>query len=326
LQKAQGPIVHDLESLFSQRLSSLTRPTVSWTVIHLLALAYIGVIGPLHYRYRRKLDYRVSILAFLVTVAIFGTLFAVVGRRGYGESQTVNSLTIARTLGGGRYDTMQWINAFATTGDLYTLTHDAPANLYGSISADAGTSRILSGKDGRIQLDIPLYSSRTFLHRAVMTGADATVTVENPGAGLTLSNLRLRTGPEFPKNFVEARLFADGSYYDLTLRDGVFQVTDKSPKTTSQNYWKETLAPYSYNNPYDQNRDKDAHRQLMPLLAARTLAVTELFPQTVVPPANLPQPWKLCIVAPAPESFRLRGPGFERERGWVLYVQDIIQP
>jgi hypothetical protein len=299
---------------------------VSWTVIHLLALAYIGVIGPLHFRYRRKLDYRVSILAFLATVAIFGTLFAVVGRRGYGESQTVNSLTIARTLGGGRYDTMQWINAFATTGDLYTLTHGAPTNLYGSIAADAGASRILSGKDGRIQLDIPLYSSRTFLHRAVMTGIDTTVTVE-PGADRTLSTLRLRTGAGFPKDFVEARLYANGNYYSLTLRDGVFQLTDKSAKDTSPSYWRETLQPLAYSyNQFSQDRDPDSHRHLVPLLAARVLGVTDIFPQTVVPPANLTQPWKLCIIAPAPESFRLQGPGFERERGWVLYVQDIIQP
>ena len=128
------------------------------------------MVGPVHYRYGRKIDYRVSIAAFLGTVALFGWLFSVIGRRGYGESQTVHSLAIAHSLGGARHDVTQWISAFATRGDLYTLTHEAPANLYAAPSMEAINGRILNGKDGRFLADIPLYSSRQFVHRAAMTG------------------------------------------------------------------------------------------------------------------------------------------------------------
>jgi hypothetical protein len=327
LKQAQNPSVYDLESLFSQHLSSLTRPNVSWTTIHLLAIAYIAVIGPLHYHFRRRLDYRLSILAFLGIVALFGTLFALVGRRGYGESQTVNSLAIARALGNGRYDTMQWISAFATIGDLYTFTHDAPANLYGCVGFDADSSHLLNGKDGRIQLDIPLYSSRNFVHRAVMTGDDTTVTVEQrEGDPKDVRNLRLRTAPGFPKGFVEARLLAGDTFYELELRNGALEVSTKPTVSTSVYFAKDKFPPPVSQSRFAQDRDPDAHRELVPLLAALALDAPDIFLQTVIEPPKRGATWKLCIVAPAPESFRLRGTGFDHERGWVLYVQDIIQP
>ena len=327
LKQNQGVIVGDLQSLIFQRLSSLTRPTVSWSTIHLLALAYVAVIGPLHYRFRRRLDYRLSILAFLATVLLFGTLFAVVGRRGYGESQTVNSLTIARALGDGRFDTMQWISAFATTGAKYTLSHDAPANLYGTGGLDdGGTARIMNGKDGGIQLDIPLYSSRTFVHRAVMKGNDIAVTVEKTkGNDTDFKNVRLRIGPGFPKDFSEASLLINHTFYDLTLRNGVLEVSGNSTEWTRY-FSRESLQPILNYNQFMRKTDPDAHRDLMPLLAARALGGSDVFSQTVVEAAAASPAWRLCVVAPAPESFGLRGAGFNHERGWVYYVQDIAQP
>jgi hypothetical protein len=328
LKQTQAPVAYDLESLISQRLSSLTRPTVNWTTIHLLALAYIAAIGPLHYRFRRKLDYRISILLFLGIVTAFGLAFAIVGRRGYGESQTVNSLTIARALGGGRHDCMQWICAFATAGDLYTLTHEAPANLYdiGSM-LDAAGSRVLNGKDGRIQMDIPLYSSRTFVHRAVMTGDDTTVTVEKrEGDEIGPRRLRLRLGPGFPKEFAEARLLVNGEFYDLVLRNGALEASDNPAVAASSYFSRDKLSPLAYQNQFGRNQNPDAHRNLMPLLAARALGAQDVFLQTVIEPPLPADQMRLCIVAPAPQSFRLRGPGFDRERGWVLYVQNLILP
>jgi hypothetical protein len=325
LKKAQNPTVYDMEGLFSQRLSSLTRPTVSWATIHFLALAYVAVIGPLHFRYRRRLDYRVSILAFLGTVVLFGTLFAVVGRRGYGESQTVNSLTIAHALGGGRHDTTQWVSAFATAGDLYKLTHEAPANLYGPVGFDAGASRILNGKDGNIQMDIPLYSSRTFLHRAVMKGDDTSVTAEKISSdGNSVQNVRLRTGPGFPKKIHEVRLLVRNTFYDVKVKDGVLEIGSAST-TMGDFFSRDKLSPIAYHNQFMRNQNPDAHRELMPILMAYALGAPDVFQQDIVEtkPSDY---WRLCIVAPAPESFRMRGEGFEHERGWVLYIQDIPPP
>jgi hypothetical protein len=327
LKQTQNPVIYDLEATLFQRLSSLTRPTVSWTAIHLLALAYIGVIGPLHYRFRRRFDYRVSILAFLGVVAMFGTAFALVGRRGYGESQTVNSLTIAHALGGGRCDATQWISAFATKGDLYTLTHESPSNLYGPGGAlDSGGSRALNGRDGRIELDIPLYSARTFVHRGVMMGADPAVTVERwPGADDRLDHLRLRTGPSFPADMAEAWIVGHGQQRGLVMKEGVLELSGNTV-ALSDYFSREKLSPLAFNHQFARQQNPDAHRMLMPLLAARALGAQEVFQQAVIEAPRPADRLQLCIVAPAPASFHLRGPGFSRERGWVLYVQDVFKP
>ena len=158
LKQNQNVSVYNFEQTLFDRLARLTRPDIRWWLINTLTVIYLLVVGPVHYRWGRKIDYRVSIAAFLATVALFGWLFSIIGRRGYGESQTVNSLAIARPLGSGRYDVTQWISAFATRGDLYTLTHDAPAKLYAAVSMEAVNGRIVNGKDGRFLADIPLYS------------------------------------------------------------------------------------------------------------------------------------------------------------------------
>jgi len=327
LKQAQSPVVYDLEAALSQQLSSLTRPTVSWSAIHLLALAYIGVIGPLHYRFRRKFDFRVSILLFLGVVALFGTAFAVVGRRGYGESQTVNSLTIAQSLGGGRYDATQWISAFATTGDLYTLTHEAPANLYGTgLAFDSAGGRVLNGKDGRIELDIPLYSSRTFVHRGVMMGDDTSVTVEQwSGPADHPAQLRLRTGAGFPRDVAEAWIIGGGKHRGMVLKNGVLELSGSATELSAY-FSRDKLSPLAFHNQFNRDQNRDGHRALMPLLAARALSAPEVFLQTVVEPPTPADQLQLGIIAPAPVSFHLRGPGFDRERGWVLYVQEIFKP
>jgi len=328
LVTTQNPLIHDFDAVIFRRLASLTRPVVNWPAIHLLGLAYIAVIGPLHFRFRRRFDYRVSIAAFLVTVALFSTAFAVIGRRGYGESQTVHSLAIARALGGGQCDVTQWISAFATDGDLYTLTHQAPANLYATEqNSEAGGGRIFNGKDGRLLLDIPLYSSRTFLHRSVMPGDDPAVTAEQWTEGAEQRRtLRLRPGPGFPKEFSDALVVQGGRVYELTSRDGALVADNQSGQLLSERYSRAVLQPLTYQHQFRDVTKVGPHRELMPLLAARVVQPPEILQNVVAEPAPASDRALLLVVAPAPPAFRLQGQGFGRELGWVLYVQDFSKP
>lgn len=325
LKQTQGPVIYDLESTLFRRLSSLTRPDINWTAIHLLAIAYIGVIGPLHFRYRRRIDYRVSIFAFLGVVLLFGTAFALIGRRGYGESQTSHSLSIARVLGRGRCDVTQWTNAFVTDGALYTLTHNAPANLYATDnSIDGGGGQILNGKDGRLFLDIPLYSSRAFLHRAVMLADDPGVTIEKWDDSDARRGLRLKPGPGFPKDFVDARIVFGDRIYDLSWEGGALIVKNPGGQLISQVFSKSNLQPLTYQN--QSSGAKNQHRDMMPLLAAYVLNPPEIFQQNISAPPAAKDRALLMFVAAAPASFSLQGQGFTRESGWVLYVQDLFKP
>jgi hypothetical protein len=317
-----------MDGTFFRDLSSLTRPKVSWSLINLLMIAYVVVIGPVHNRYRRRMDYRVSILVFLGCVAVFGLALGVTGRRGYGESQTVHSLAVARSLGVGKVDASQWISAFATSGARYDLTHRASVNLYAPDRfAEIGSGLIFNGKDGHVVVDIPLYSSRSFFHRGVLTADDTSVTVEKwvgePGG---LKELRLKVTPGFPKLFGEMRAVYGGAIYDLELRDGALQLKNGGQPLAAF-FTTDKLNSANYQNFSGGDNMSTSHvlNTVMPVLTARAIRHAGVFPNQISAP-KYPPDMQVLITAPTPPSMQLQGKGFAREDGWVMYVQDVYKP
>jgi len=336
LKTPQNPAIYNLEETFYQRLASLTRPKVSWWLLNTLTFLYIAIIGPVAYRTARRMDYRWAIGGFLAVVAIFGLAFSIIGRRGYGESQTVHSLSIARSLGGARWDVTQWLSAFATSSGQYTLTHAAPSNLYAtSTSGDAAAGQILNGKDGKFLAEIPLYSSRAFTHRGVMQGDDLGVTVEkwetkSEGTGgvksSVLKTLVLKPGSGFPSAATEVFALHGTRIYELikegqnyTLKGGGVTVGDLLAHDKLQ-----TLSnSFRYGN--DTTTPEVRLREVIPLLQARALGTSQVSPDISERPLTANQ-LRLLIAAPAPPGFHMQGRGFVHENGVVLYVQDIFQP
>ena len=219
----------------------------------------------------------------------------------------------------------------ATQGDLYTFTHTAPANFYSGVpQTDAVRGKILNGKDGRFIADIPLYSSRPFVHRAVMQGDDTSVAVEvwNATAG-ELKALQLKTGPNFPKEVFEVRAIFRGRAYPLGLTEGAWKLQNNSGLPIEQFISRDKLQPLVYGGFGNSHDDKPADEQLrslLPLLQARALGGTEQFFEYLTQPVLPADQVQLLIFARAPEGFRMRGPGFDRETGYVLYVQDVFSP
>ncbi len=330
LKKGQEPVIYDLEQTLFTRLASLTRPKVSWWLLNSFAFVYLLLVGPAQFRWARRLDYRLSIGLFLGTVAVFGWLFAVVGRRGYGESQTVHSLTIARALGGGRCDTMQWISAFATRGDLYTLRHESSASYYSAVpQSDGVRGRIFNGREGRFLIDIPLYSARPFVHRAVMQGDDTSVTVGKWELnGASVKEFTVSPGPGFPRE-VKAMHLRHGDYmYAMERKDAHWSLVASGSSSMSMAFGKDVLQPLtqSYFGESAEKLAADSLRAMLPLLQARAIGGTESFQQSIPQRPLPPDQGQLWIFARAPEGFRMRGEGFTKENGYVLYVQDIFRP
>ena len=328
LKQPQNAVTSNFEETLYQRLASLTRPKVKWWLLNVLTFLYIAVIGPVAWRTARRMDYRWAIGGFLGVVALFGLAFSIIGRRGYGESQTVHSLSIARSLGGARWDVTQWLSAFATSSGQYTLTHAAPANLYAtSTSGDAAAGQILNGKDGKFLAEIPLYSSRAFTHRGVMQGDDFGVTVEKWETGQAqLSALRLKPGPGFPKDAFEVAVVDRDRFYKLKLNKGAWEL-DGTSESLDEFFKRDKLQQltYGYNYNNDSTTPAARLREVLPLLQARALGVGEITPQ--IPERPLPDnQLRLLIAAPAPPGFQMQGQGFGHENGVVLYVQDIFQP
>ncbi len=330
----QNPVVHNLEQVLYERLASLTRPKVSWWLLNSLTFLYILLIGPVAWRAAKRVDYRWVIGGFLGVVAIFALLFSIVGRRGYGESQTVHSLSIAHSLGGGRWDVTQWLSAFATSSGQYTLTHAAPANLYAtSTSDDAARGEILNGKDGKFHADIPLYSSRAFTHRGVMQGDDLGVSVEKwetksdgrPMASTMLKTLVLKTGPGFPSGRLDVAVRYGTQVYTLSKVDDRWEL-NRGGTALGDFLDRNKLQQLTYNHRNNNQEPPEARlREVLPLLHARALGVGEITPHIPMRPLAANQ-LQLLIAAPAPAGFHMQGRGFAHENGVVLYVQDIFLP
>ncbi len=330
LKQSQNAVTSNFEDTLYQRLASLTRPKVKWWLLNFLTFLYIAVIGPVAWRTARRMDYRWAIGSFLGVVALFGLAFAVIGRRGYGESQTVHSLSIARSLGGGRWDVTQWLSAFATSSGQYTLTHAAPANLYATgSSGDTAGGQILNGKDGKFFADIPLYSSRAFTHRGVMQGADLGVTVaewKDNGAHSRLVKLHLKPGPAFPPDAFEVAALYDERIYKLQRQNGGWELANDGEALTEL-FSREKLQQLTYQFHFNNTSVTSAQRLRdgLPLLQARALGADTIAPQISERPLADNQ-IRLLIAAPAPAGFQMQGQGFARENGVVLYVEDIFQP
>ncbi|MFT4636924.1 MAG: hypothetical protein ACI8T1_000232 [Verrucomicrobiales bacterium] len=172
--RSQGP------QLLWNAFGSTTLPEIPWRWIYVGAFAYLVIIGPGHYFFGRssRRDYRVTILVLLVLVGVFSWVFTKIGRRGYDEADRWMSAAIARPLGDGNFDVRQWSHAFVTKSDSYEFRFEGSNQLFEvQHHMDRVPGFIRGGVEGYLSLDLPLYSSRNLITRAVVKGPDIQVDV-----------------------------------------------------------------------------------------------------------------------------------------------------
>ena len=180
-------------------LKGMTRPKHNWPVLLTLGALYVVLICPANWLLGLWKDYRLTSLAFVVCVAAFSVTFFTLGKRGYGEKATVHSISYARPAAGGVYDLTQWSNVFVTSGAEYTITHDSPYNLYSTgLDFETVPGVIQNGGGGRFVVDMPLFSTRSFVHRGQVKGGPLIARIIDFEAGARLEALTLEAGAGFP--------------------------------------------------------------------------------------------------------------------------------
>lgn len=313
-------IFYGFDSTVLQGLAGMTKPAVQWWLLYLLTIAYLIVIGPVHYRWSRKVDYRVAIGGFLGTVAAFSLAFIFAGSRGTGEIQTAHTIAIAHALGDKRWDVMQWVSAFATTGDKYRLTHPAPWNAYAAPSeAESVNGAVLNGKGGYLEVDIPLYSSRPFVHRGVMPGPSAAAQVLEWKDDRVVVQLPA----DFPSDFIAARARRGDQFLPLRKEGSNWVCDEKSAVAMDADtfFVREKLQ----RSMYEVRGNFEPPSLFMPL-AASFYGDVKGFPNRVSRRRMPPDQMQLLLYASAPQSFEMQGKGFHGEKGWVLYIIDLFRP
>ena len=334
-------LIYNLEAQLLQKLAALTKPKIAWWMIYVLTAGYVAVVGPLHYRWSKRLPWLRSIALLLAVVAGFGGAFAFAGRRGSNETQQIRALAIAHSLGDGRHDVTQWISAFATRGDTYKLTHASPSNLYSTATEfDSVNGVIVNGREGRFEVDIPLFSTRPFVHRGVLQGDRTEVAVVDwqTKENGSLEKLVLKSSADFSKKVEHAWLRHRNEFYVME-RSGEGWALGKNAGVSAAEFFPDDYFQKimrnsgQYGNTIiigggdgEEKQTDDSLRDAGKLLIARALGTVEGLQHLVTsapPPADQVQ---LFLYAPLPDGFRVQDPRFGSQKGFVLYVQDVFKP
>lgn len=336
-KKSERRFGHARGDSFLVSLRGMTRPEHNWLLIYILLFVYIGVIGPVNFLIGKKLrDYRISIVFFLAGVIVFAFLFERVGRRGHGEASAVHTLACARSLNSGFYDVAQWTSVFVTRGDYYTITHDAEGGIYETPQIyEAVNGVILPGKDARFLVDIPLYSSSTFMHRGKMKGPELGIEVLSWKESNKLTELKLKPGPDFPAKTRKMWL-AHGEHFYPVRRgaEGTLVVKIRSRKRHSSFFRRGEAFGFSPSYYYGSDEPEpvdDIYNKMVKPLIARCMWVS--MPErgfesdnedvTFKPIANGRA--KLFVFADSPPTFHVRQSRFGSETSRVLYHIDLFK-
>lgn len=177
----------DVDSSLLRDLRGLTRAEHNWVLIHLLAGVYLLLVFPGCWKLgqERVGDYRLVFGSLLATIGLFSLLFLWIGSRGAGEATALDAIVVARPLDANRYDVVGWSNAFVVAGGDYTLTHDGQARIYGTGQSDEEVrGSIRNGAQAGLVVDMPPFSTRTLLHRAVVEAPQFSVTIREIATGM----------------------------------------------------------------------------------------------------------------------------------------------
>ncbi len=246
----------------------------------------------------------------------------------------VHTLSYARGIDGRTYNVTQWSNVFATRGAYYTITHSAPHNLYATgQDYEPVNGRIRSGRDGRFQVDIPVYSRRAFLHEAEMTGDDTAVTILDWNGAGKLNSLRLATGPDFPKQVLEVYAVYANGYYPMEWKNGELTLSPGGQGELSSLLSPSQLQQFMSSSPYYYASEdeapaaaEDRFRNAVKPLIAWSLGIPSRLQEYLESPRATDGRVQLFIFARSPQSFSITGSQFGRETGYVLYHVDLFKP
>ncbi|MFO8006392.1 MAG: hypothetical protein R6V05_01505, partial [Candidatus Brocadiia bacterium] len=318
----------------TQTLKSLVRPEHNWAFIYVALLAYLALVFPVNYVISRGVrGARRPVLVFLTVVAGFALVMGVLGRRGAGERSVTHTLAYARALQPGRYDVAEWCNVFVSDGDYYELTHPAECSIYSACQRFEQVNGFIdNGRRGRFVVDIPLYSSRPFLHRAKMEGPDLGLRVTQWADRASGTWLTAEVGDDFPEHA-----------YDLSLvyREAVYQVRRRGDRLTvsagagrdRQGYLERGGVEQHYMpTPQgvvwmgrEQQEANEAFRGLHRPLITWVFRHGGAWPGHLFPPHEQDIA-HLLIYADMPETFGLAGSEAGRQVGRVLYHATLIKP
>ena len=320
--------------LFMQ-MRQLTQPQHAWWLIFLLSLIYVGLIFPgcWFFSQKKTLHYLATYGAIAGLSILFSLIFLFIGRRGYGESTVVHSLSIARFEDDTHCSIMQWNTLFVTDGDRYSMSAENQQALWASGMAEEQVDATIgSGNQGEFSVNIPPFSSQTLVNRRRVSLADWNLRLlEMNGTATELVSATIATGDGFPRA-KETRIVL---LYGRNMYEGVYNAKEK---TVSRGVSLQRLVDFCSfrreiqfggfwgmrrSDPEDQRTDEQRfYDESLHALVSRSL----LDEMVAIPGAyRLPADRvRLMVYTPLPDTLTPELTANVLNSGRVLFVRDLF--
>jgi hypothetical protein len=327
---------HEVERSIFQNLAEITRPNINWGLINFLGLLYILILGPGLLLLGRKTSYPfLPLLLFFVSVGLFSWFFSLVGKRGFGEQTQLHSLAVARQVGPGSWDVTQYANLFVTDGGPYEVRYASETGAFSTGSRrEADTLAVFTpGPGGKMQVEMPLFSRRPFLHRGRFKGPVISTTVHEWTKDSGSFIPRISIAGLADEDLIRVSVRRDRKRYDLEKNaDGEWVLPASSGPVESE-VSQEEFDPYYNSYPYYRQSRTESRGERMEKVYDKE--VNRLF--ELATPESVARPWpvmepkegappRLVIMTRLPADFRPQGDFANQTQGRAALVIPLEIP
>lgn len=327
----------DINSRLMHQLTNLTHPDHNWPLIYLMSMLYLFMIFPgcfLFNKRQKSSRYRNSLLFILFTVVCFSTVFWSIGKRGYGEKTTINSLLVAKPLPGNYFDTTCWINSFVTDGGLYQFRSTGEGSLFTTAQdTERVNGFITNGINGTFQADVPAFTSRPFLYRVKVPflKPECKVVDYKLNRDANLEDLTLEFEPGLPTENTRIQiLFREKLYSARQTKENnrsIFKLNQGGviPVAAWRTKLTDTIGQSTYYEYENKNKNiSEVYSKIYEPLVINSLDLTT--EEQVVNYRGHQSRFKLFYYCDIPDEFKLKTDVRGEQQGRILFVYDFALP
>jgi hypothetical protein len=332
-----GPLFPDLCGGLFAVLKTMNKPHHNWVLIYAMAIVYVATVVPgVHYLGRRRFDYRLVYGTLVGLIVLFSLGFAYFGRRGHQEASAVNTLAVARQLPGGAWDVTSWSNVFVINGADYEIVHGGSGRIYSTAQTiEAVNGAIRNVSPGRFDVDIPPFSSQSFVSRMKVNGDRDLLKVREYGAtGKTLTKLVIEPTSNFlrPANPVLAYVLSGDRVQTLVWSNGTLQLSGSASTSLAELFaaieW-ETLSPFAIRSarPVGSAAQEEGPPRFDNLLWPLMAWSLDLRKKSDIPKFRLPDDRvRLFVWSELPDNLKIQNKLMGTQQGRLLSVLDVPKP
>lgn len=308
-------------------LRAMTTPEHNWSLIYGLAVLYLLILFPGCWLLgRKKGDYRLTYTVILATVGLFSFGFHSIGKRGYGEKTSMNSVAVVRPAQPGRWVVKQWSNLFITTGGNYRIEYDVASSAISTGQHSEAVRGIATNQpDSAMQSDIPSFSNRSILHSGILKKESfrPTAKVVVSGDQLKQFSLSLPESETWPRFSSQIAIYR-GRIFQLQFVESQLKISGSGEPLSSHldyNSLRYNPYQYGYGNDDTDSPEKLFDRALWPVVAEDLSIYNE---DDISAPTTQDDRVRVYLTTEMDAAFFAKGEISDQQTGRVIYAFEFL--